>query len=241
MRVPLILLCALYVICQLLWISLMFCFQIFSFFYLAFVLCFFLFTFASKSCLWPFFFVLALIMQVQVFILGFSFWFLPNFRFLFLFFIFRLWLLPGFRFLFLPLTSCFWLLLNSHFSLLSFIFRLWVKAHYGGPKVIDVVFIINPFHSVKLESLFQNRKHPPLKVKICGFQERPPSKILHTNYLLKCNLTFINVWISRTKFNSQLIRFHKIFKYSFVYELIHSKSRFMIPFHQKKGIYWYSS
>jgi len=28
--------------------------------------------------------------------------------------------------------------------------------------------------------------------------------------------------------------FHKIFKYSFFYELINSKSTFIIPFHQKK-------
>ncbi len=167
---------------------------------------------------------------------------MPNFRFLLFYFIFRLWLLPSFCFLFLLFSYCFWLLLNSHFSLLSFTFRLWVKTHYDGPKVIDVVFIISPFHNVKLKSLFQIRKHSPLKVRICGFQERPPLKILHINYILKCNLTFINVWISRINFNSELIRFHKIFKYSFVYELIHSKSRFMIPFHQKKmALIWYSS
>ncbi len=77
-----------------------------------------------------------------------------------------------------------------------------VKAHYSEPKTVDVVFISSPFHSVKLESLFQNRKHPPLKLKICGFQERHPLKILHTICILKCNLKFINVWISRTKFNN---------------------------------------
>jgi len=100
--------------------------------------------------------------------------------------------------------------------------------------MVDVVFIISLFHSVKLESLFQNRKHPPLKQKICGFHKRHPLKILHTIYILKCNLKFINVWISKTKFNNELIIFHKIFKYSFFYELIHFKSTFMIPFHQKK-------
>jgi hypothetical protein len=77
-----------------------------------------------------------------------------------------------------------------------------VKARYGEPNAVDVVFIINPFHSVKLESLFQNHKHSPLKLKICGFQERLPSKILHTIHILKCNLKFINLWISSTKFNN---------------------------------------
>jgi hypothetical protein len=98
--------------------------------------------------------------------------------------------------------ACFWFSLGSHFSFLFFTFRLWVKAHYNGPKLIDVVFIINHFHNVRLESLFQNHKHSFLKLKICGFQEMPPSKILHTIYILKCNLKFINVWISRIKFNN---------------------------------------
>jgi hypothetical protein len=77
-----------------------------------------------------------------------------------------------------------------------------MKGHYGGPKATDVVFIISLFHNVKLKSLFQNHKHSPLKLKICGFPERPPLKILHNIYILKCNLKFTNVWISRTKFNS---------------------------------------
>jgi len=78
----------------------------------------------------------------------------------------------------------------------------WVKTHYGWPKATNVVFIISHFHSVKLESLFQNCKHPPLKVRICGFQKRFCSKILHTIYCLKSKLKFINVWISRIKINS---------------------------------------
>jgi hypothetical protein len=32
---------------------------------------------------------------------------------------------------------------NSHFYFLA-------KTHYNGPKVINLVFIISPFHSVKL-------------------------------------------------------------------------------------------
>jgi hypothetical protein len=47
-----------------------------------------------------------------------------------------------FSFFVFPLSS------SSHFSLLSFTFRLWVKAHYNGPKLMDVVFIINHFHNV---------------------------------------------------------------------------------------------
>jgi len=147
-------------------------------------------------------FVPVFILQVWVFILGFSFWFLLSFCFLLLFYVFCLWLLVGFHFFFLFLTFCFWFLSGSHFSFLSFSFCLRVKAHYNGPKLTDVVFIINHFHNVKLESLFQNHKHSFLKLKICGFQESPPSKILHIIYILKCNLKLINVWISRIKFNN---------------------------------------
>jgi hypothetical protein len=86
------------------------------------------------------------------------------------------------------------------YSPLNYVQR--VKARYGEPKIVDVVFIISPFHSVKLESLFQNHKHPPLKLRICGFQERCPSKILHTIYILKCNSKFINLWIPRIKSNN---------------------------------------
>jgi hypothetical protein len=149
---------------------------------------------------------------VTVFILRFSFWIFLIFCFLLLFFIFRLWLLLGFRFLFSFFTFCFWLSSGFHFSLLSFIFCLWVKAHYNGPKLTDVLFITSHFHNVELESLFQNHKHSLLKLRICGFQERTPLKILHTIYILKCNLKFINVWISRIKFNNSknFIKFSNI-------------------------------
>jgi hypothetical protein len=96
----------------------------------------------------------------------------------------------------LAFTSCFCLSLLAFGScrvfisfFYLFIFCLWMKAHYIGPKATDVVFIISFFHNVKLKSLFQNHKHSPLK-------------ILNTIYILKCNLKFTNVWISRTKFNS---------------------------------------
>ncbi len=44
-----------------------------------------------------------------------------------------------------------------------------VTTHYNGLKVVDVVSIISPFHSVKLELLFQNGKTFPLKLRICEF------------------------------------------------------------------------
>ncbi len=66
-------------------------------------------------------FVPTLILQVQVFILGFSFWFLPNFHFLLLFFVSHLRVLPGFHFLFLSLI--FFLLALVRFSFLTFIFH----------------------------------------------------------------------------------------------------------------------
>ncbi len=161
-------------------------------FYSTLVLCFFVCV-CFQILLVALAFVPILILQVWVFILGFSFWFLLNFCFLLLFFVYGS---------YLAFTFCFWFSSGSHVSFLSFSFCLWVKAHYNGPKLMDVVFIINHFHNVKLESLFQNQKHSFLKLKICGFQERPPSKILHIIYILKCNLKLINVWISRIKFNN---------------------------------------
>jgi hypothetical protein len=38
---------------------------------------------------------------------------------------------------------------------------LGVKTHYGGPKLVDVVSIMSPIHSVRLELLFQNGSHFP--------------------------------------------------------------------------------
>ncbi len=76
------------------------------------------------------------------------------------------------------------------------------KVHYNEPKMVDMVFIISLFHSVKLESLFQNRKHPPLKQKNWGFEKKASFENPTYYYILKCNLKFINVWISRIKFNS---------------------------------------
>ncbi len=160
---------------------------------ISYVLIFDFFVFLLNSC-FVFFFCLILLLDLacgpcfcfssHFASLGFHPWlqFLVLAQFLVLTsnFHFRLWLLPGFHFVFLFLTSCFWLLLGSHFSLLSFTFHLWVKTHYGGPKVTDVVFIISLFHSAKLESLFQNRKHSPLKQKICGFQK----SLLQKSYIL---------------------------------------------------------
>jgi hypothetical protein len=136
------------------------------------VLCFLLFPFVFRSCLWP----------LLLFQLSFC-----RYRFLPLALIFGSCLASYFCFSFLiyyfylVFTSCFclsyfffWLLLGSHLSIPSFIFHLWVKAHYGEPMATDAVFIINLFHNVKLESLFQNCKHFPLKLKICGFFKKPP-------------------------------------------------------------------
>jgi hypothetical protein len=80
-------------------------------------------------------------LQVWVFILGFSFWFLFSFCFLLLFFVYG-------SYLAFASSFCFQLSSGSHFSLLSFTFCLWVKAHYNGPKLMDVVFIISHFHNV---------------------------------------------------------------------------------------------
>jgi len=112
-------------------------------FYSTLVLCFFLFVFASRSCLWPCF---CSDLQVWVFILGFSFWFLFSFCFLLLFFVYGFYLAFASPFCFF--IFCFWLSSGSHFSLLSFTFCLWVEAHYNGPNLMDVVFIISHFHNV---------------------------------------------------------------------------------------------
>ncbi len=201
MRALLILLCVLYVICQLLWISLMFCFWIFQLFIeLLFCVLFCLFLFLDLAydpcfCFGSHFASLGFHPWLQFLVFGQLLLLIFVFRFLFMAFT---WLLL----LFLFFTFCFWLSLGSHFSLLSFIFCLWVKAYYSGPKLTDVVFIISHFHNVKLESLFQNHKHSLLKLRICGFQKRPPSKSLHIIYILNYNLKFINVWISRIKSNN---------------------------------------
>ncbi len=160
MRTALILLCVLYVICQLLWISLMFCFQIFQLF---------------TQLLFCVFFCLILLLDLACgpcfcfnsHFVGLSFH--PWLQFLVFaqlslltsIFIFPLWLLLGFHFLFLFLTSCFWLLSSFHFSLLSFTFRLWVKAHYDGPKVTDVVFIISFFTVQNWNHYFKIANIPP--------------------------------------------------------------------------------
>ncbi len=143
MKALLILLCALYVIRQLFQISLMFCFEIFQLFIPLLFCVSFLFVFASRSCLWP-------LLLFRFASLGFHPWlqFLVFVQFLLLTFVFRLWLLLGFRFFFLFFIFCFQLSSGSHFSLLSFTFCLWVKAHYNGPKLMDVVFIISHFHNV---------------------------------------------------------------------------------------------
>ncbi len=123
-------------------------------FYSTFVLCFlFGFTFASKSCLWPLFLFQLSFCKSRFSSLALVFGSCLTFvsYFCFSFFVYGFYLAFASCFC---LTSCFWLLSNSHFSLLFFIFHLWVKAHYSGPKVIDVVFIISHFHNVKLESLF---------------------------------------------------------------------------------------
>jgi len=142
-------------------------------FYSALVLCFFLFDFASRSCLWPLLLFRLSFCKSRFSSLALVFGSCLAFAFYFYFSFF----VYGF---YLAFTSCFWLLLSFHFSLLSFMFRLWVKTHYGGPKVIDVVFIISLFHSAKLESLFQNCKHCPLRLKICGFQK----SLLQKSYIL---------------------------------------------------------
>jgi hypothetical protein len=72
-------------------------------------------------------------------------------------------------------------------SCFCFKFFLLALVLFSFPKATNVVFIINLFHIVKLESLFQNCKHSPLKLTTCGFQERFPSKILLIIYILKCD------------------------------------------------------
>jgi hypothetical protein len=167
----------------------------FSFLFSSCFVCVFFFAFVSRSCLWPLLLFQLSFCRSRFSSLALVFGYCLAFASYFCFLLF----IYGF---YLAFISCFWLLSSFHFLLLSFIFCLWVKAHYIGPKATDVVFIISLFHNVKLKSLFQNHKHSPLELIIYGFQKRFPLKILHTIYILKCNLKFTNVWISRTKFNS---------------------------------------
>jgi hypothetical protein len=85
-------------------------------------------------------------------------------------------------------------------------FIQWVRKDHvkenGFQQIFNVVSHNSIIGFVKLESLFQNLKHSLLKLKFCGFQKRPPLKILQTIYILKCNLKFIIVWIPRIKFNN---------------------------------------
>ncbi len=125
---------------------------------------------AFRSCLWPLLLFQLSFCKYRFLSLALVFGSCLTFTFYFCF----SFLIYGF---YLAFISCFclsyfffWLLSGSHFSLLSFTFHLWVKTHYGEPMATNVVFIISLFHNVKLESLFQNCKHSPLKLRICGFQ-----------------------------------------------------------------------
>ncbi len=135
--------------------------------------CVFFFAFASRSCLWPLLLFWLSFCKFRFSSLALIFGFFSAFA-SYYFFHFSFMAVTWFSFLvFVSLFvfgSCQVLIFHFYFSF----FCLWPKTHYNGPKVTNVMFIISPLHSVKLESLFQNREHSPLKQKICGFQERLP-------------------------------------------------------------------